>query len=181
MSKKTEQSANYMDLAAFRYEIRRFLNFSERAARDVGVEPHQHQALLAIKGVPPGSTATVGFLAERLQVQHHSACELSDRLQEKGLIRRWRREADRREVLLQLTRRGEKLLEGLAAAHRTELRVAGPKLMKALQAVISHNERSSASYTVSSPTRRANRKVERSRRNNKVRKKVHTRMRKEFS
>jgi DNA-binding MarR family transcriptional regulator len=172
MSKKTEEPANYMDLAAFRYEIRRFLNFSERAARDVGVEPHQHQALLAIKGVPPGSTATVGFLAERLQVQHHSACELSDRLQEKGLIRRWRREADRREVLLQLTRRGEKLLEGLAAAHRTELRVAGPKLMKALRAVVSQNRHSNGSDTASPPPRRRSHRVERSRRRHRADKTV---------
>jgi len=143
MSRKTEQQANYRDLAAFRYEIRRFLSFSERAARDAGVEPHQHQALLAIKGLPPGAQATVGVLAERLQVQHHSACELSDRLQEKGLIRRWRSETDRREVLLELTPRGERVLEQLSAAHRMELRVAGPKLMKALQDVVSHNWSSS--------------------------------------
>ena len=172
MSKNTEQPTDYMDLAAFRYEIRRFLHFSERAARDAGVEPHQHQALLAIKGVPPGSTATVGFLAEQLQVQHHSACELSDRLQEKGLIRRWRHEADRREVLLQLTRRGEKLLEGLAAAHRTELRIAGPKLMKALQAVVSQNRRSNGSDAASPPPRRRNRKVEQSRQKHRTDKTV---------
>jgi DNA-binding MarR family transcriptional regulator len=143
MSRKTEQQANYRDLAAFRYEIRRFLSFSERAARDAGVEPHQHQALLAIKGLPSGAQATVGVLAERLQVQHHSACELSDRLQEKGLIRRWRSETDRREALLELTPRGERVLEQLSAAHRMELRVAGPKLMKALQDVVSHNWSSS--------------------------------------
>jgi DNA-binding MarR family transcriptional regulator len=143
MTRKTEQQANCRDLAAFRYEIRRFLSFSERAARDAGVEPHQHQALLAIKGLPSGAQATVGVLAERLQVQHHSACELSDRLQEKGLIRRWRSETDRREVLLELTPRGERVLEQLSAAHRMELRVAGPKLMKALQDVVSHNWSSS--------------------------------------
>jgi DNA-binding MarR family transcriptional regulator len=142
MSTKTEQRTNYRDLAAFRYEIRRFLNFSERAARDAGIEPHQHQALLTIKGLPPGVRATVGVLAERLQVQHHSACELSDRLQEKGVIRRWRSDADRREVLLELTPRGERVLEQLSTAHRNELRVAGPKLMKALQAVVSRGGRS---------------------------------------
>ncbi|HKN61314.1 MAG TPA: MarR family transcriptional regulator [Candidatus Acidoferrales bacterium] len=175
MSKRTEQQANHRDLAAFRYEIRRFLNFSDRAAREAGVEPHQHQALLAIKGLVPGVQATVGVLAERLQVQHHSACELSDRLQEKGLIRRWRSETDRREVLLELTRRGERVLEQLSAAHRIELRVAGPKLMKALQAVVSHNGRSGVSDTVSSPRRRGNRKV------GKVRREVRTRMRKRIS
>ena len=167
MSKKAEQRANYADLAAFRYEIRRFLNFSEHAAREAGVEPQQHQALLAIKGVPPGSTATVGFLAERLQVQHHSACELSDRLQEKGLIRRWRSDADRREVLLELTPRGERVLEQLSAAHRNELRVAGPKLMKALQAVVSHNGRSNVSHAAPRPVWRGKRKVGRSHQSHK--------------
>jgi DNA-binding MarR family transcriptional regulator len=171
MSKKTEQRANYRDLAAFRYEIRRFLNFSERAARCAGVEPHQHQALLAIRGLPPGVKATVGVLAERLQVQHHSACELSDRLQEKGVIRRWRSDADRREVLLELTPRGERVLEQLSAAHRSELRVAGPKLMKALQAVVSHGGRSNGSDTAPPAKRRANRKVERSHRSRKAAKK----------
>ncbi len=177
MSKKTEQRANYEDLAAFRYEIRRFLNFSERAARDASVEPRQHQALLAIKGLPPGVQATVGVLAERLQVQHHSACELSDRLQEKGLIRRWRSETDRREVLLELTPRGERVLEQLSAAHRIELRVAGPKLMKALQAVVSHNVRSNGSHAVL----RGKRKVGRSHQSHKGRKRVRARMRKGIS
>jgi DNA-binding MarR family transcriptional regulator len=171
MSKKTEQRTNCRDLAAFRYEIRRFLNFSERAARDAGVEPHQHQALLAIKGLPPCVQATVGVLAERLQVQHHSACELSDRLQEKGVIRRWRSEADRREVLLELTPRGERVLEQLSAAHRNELRVAGPKLMKALRAVVSHSGRSNGTDTAPSATRRANRKLERSHRSQEAAKK----------
>jgi len=181
VNKKTENQANYRDLAAFRYEIRRFLNFSERAARDAGVEPHQHQALLAIKGVPPGSTATVGFLAERLQVQHHSACELSDRLQGKGLVRRWRSETDRREVLLQLTPQGEKLLKGLAAAHRAELRVAGPKLMRALRDVITHNGRSNGSDIASPPARRSNRKAERSHQRHKTGKSMRARMRKGVS
>lgn len=130
---------HFRRLAEFRYEIRRFLNFSEHAAREAGVEPQQHQALLAITDVSPGRTATVGFLAERLQVEHHSACELSDRLQEKGLIRRTRSVADRREVLLELTRRGEKVLQRLSESHRAELRTAGPKLIKALRGVIAHS------------------------------------------
>jgi DNA-binding MarR family transcriptional regulator len=178
MNKKTEQQANYRDLAAFRYEIRRFLNFSERAAREAGVEPHQHQALLAIKGLPRGVQATVGVLAERLQVQHHSACGLSDRLQEKGLIRRWRSEADRREVLLELTPCGRRVLEQLSAAHGNELRVAGPKLMKALQAAVSHSGSSNGSDIAPRPTRRGKRKVGRSHQNHKGRKRVRARMRK---
>jgi DNA-binding MarR family transcriptional regulator len=130
------QSTDYAALAAFRYEIRRFLNFSENAARHAGIEPHQHQALLAIKGLPSGQKATIGVLAERLQIQHHSAVELSDRLEASGLIRRVRNKVDRREVLLRLTPKGEKLLRRLSSSHKKELRVAGRQLLKALVNVI---------------------------------------------
>lgn len=125
----------YGVLEEFRYDIRRFLNFSERAARRAGVEPHQHQALLAIKAAQ-GTKATVGFLAERLLIRHHSAVELSDRLEKKNLIRRSRGETDRREVFLSLTRKGERLLEQLSEMHRNELQNAGPRLLNALQAVV---------------------------------------------
>lgn len=123
---------DYQSLADFRYEIRRFLNFSEDAARRAGIEPQQHQALLAIKGLPDGRKATVGALAERLQIQHHSAVELSNRLESNGLVSRSRSETDRRRVLLRPTLRGERLLCDLSSAHRAELRVAGAKLVEAL-------------------------------------------------
>ncbi|HWF37393.1 MAG TPA: MarR family transcriptional regulator [Candidatus Acidoferrales bacterium] len=123
---------DYMALADFRYEIRRFLNFSEKAARRSGLEPQQHQALLAIKGLREPSRATVGVLADRLQIQHHSAVELSHRLEAKGLISRFRAGKDRRQVHLRLTLRGEKLLRDLTATHGEELRTAGPRLIAAL-------------------------------------------------
>lgn len=127
---------NYRALAECRYEIRRFLNFSEQAARAAGIAPQQHQALLAIKGLPVGLRATVGVLAERLQIQHHSAVELMNRMETKGLLRRLRSETDRREVLLRLTVRGERLLRKLSLSHQAELRSAGPALLRALKAVI---------------------------------------------
>jgi DNA-binding MarR family transcriptional regulator len=133
---------NYRALAEFRYEIRRFLNFSETAARASGIEPHQHQALLAIRGIAPEAKATVGWLADQLHVQHHSAVELIDRLESKRLVRRSRRQTDRREVLLQLTSRGEKLLQALSAHHRAELRTTGPRLLKTLRAAIDRTEES---------------------------------------
>jgi DNA-binding MarR family transcriptional regulator len=136
MSQPREGAGKYRVLEEFRYEIRRFLNFSERAARAAGVEPHQHQALLSIQAAKPGEKATVGFLAERMQVQHHSAVELSNRLEENGLIRRTRSGVDRREVLLSVTRRGEEILQKLSELHRTELRTTGPRLLKALQAAM---------------------------------------------
>lgn len=124
----------YRVLEEFRYDIRRFLNFSERAARRAGIEPHQHQALLVIKSAPQGK-ATVGHLAERLLVRHHSAVELSDRLESKKLVRRARSGADRREVFLSLTPAGERLLAKLSVLHRTELQTTGPRLLQALESV----------------------------------------------
>lgn len=140
MTDRNRHASRFQALGDFRYEIRRFLNFSERAAREAGIEPHQHQALLAIQSLPVHERATIGMLAERLQVQHHSAVELSDRLQRKGLIRRSRNERDHRQVLLELTRRGENLLHGLSRAHRAELRTAAPKLIRALRAIVRSGE-----------------------------------------
>jgi DNA-binding MarR family transcriptional regulator len=136
MDTLSESNIPYRALASFRYEIRRYLNFSERAARSMGVEPRQHQALLAIKGLPLGQDATVGFLAERLQIRHHSAVELTIRLERKKLIHRSRNVADRRQVLLSLTRPGERLLRKLSQSHRAELSSAGPKLLRALELVV---------------------------------------------
>jgi DNA-binding MarR family transcriptional regulator len=106
-------------LAAFRYTLRRFLHFSEQAAEVVGLTPHQHQALLAVRG--GGGPMTVGDLAERLQVRHHSAVGLVDRLVRGGLLSRRPSPVDGRAVRLHLTARGSRLLERLTAAHRREL------------------------------------------------------------
>jgi len=130
------KSVHYQALAEFRYEIRRFLNFSEQAARVAGVEPQQHQALLAIKGLPGNQRATIGTLAQRLQIRHHSAVGLTDRLEVKGLIRRIRCPEDHREMMLRLTLRGEQVLQRLSLLHRTELRSAGPALLRALLALV---------------------------------------------
>ena len=120
--------AEYQLLAAFRYALRRFLHFSEASARAVGVEPQQHQALLAIKGFPERDRITIGELAERLQVKHHSAVELAGRLVANGLAARELDAADRRQVYLTLTPHGEAVLGKLTVAHREELRRLGPEL-----------------------------------------------------
>jgi DNA-binding MarR family transcriptional regulator len=129
------RAIDYSALAAFRYEIRRFLNFSENAAREAGIEPQQHQALLALKGLPPALPATVGTLAERLQIRHNTAVELSRRLEAKGLLARARSHSDARTVLLRVTRRGERILERLSISHRDELSTAGIRLIEALVSV----------------------------------------------
>ncbi len=127
---------DYRALAEFRYEIRRFLSFSERAAREAGLEPQQHQALLVLKGLPESEKPTVGTLAERLQIKHHTAVELTNRLAAKRLIVRSKSRADRREVLLELTRRGEKLLRELSLTRREEMGSAGPRLLRALETTV---------------------------------------------
>jgi DNA-binding MarR family transcriptional regulator len=124
---------DYQSLADLRYEIRKFLHFSEQAARAAGVEPHQHQFMLALKGLPKGVRPRIGELAERLQIQHHSAVELVNRLSAGGYIQRHRGEADRREVLLALTPGGERVLRELSLHHRHELRLRGPALVAALK------------------------------------------------
>ena len=105
----------YQTLAEFRYQLRRFLRFSEQAARAAGLEPQQHQLLLALKGLPEGSKATIGVLAERLQIAHHSTVELIDRLVERGYIQRCRDETDQRRVLVSLTPQGEEVLRNSLA------------------------------------------------------------------
>jgi DNA-binding MarR family transcriptional regulator len=119
---------DYGLLAEFRFFLARFLAFSETAAKTEGLAPRQHQALLAIKGYPGGTAITVGDLAERLCIRHHSAVGLVDRLAASGHIVRKADAADRRRMNLSLTVKGEKVLEALSAVHREELRRIMPML-----------------------------------------------------
>ena len=120
--------ADYQLLAEFRYVLARFLAFSAEAAHAAGLAPRQHQALLAIKGFPDGAPVTVGDLAERLGIRHHSAVELVDRLVGSGYLVRRADQTDRRRAILALTAAGERALAGLSAAHRAELRRIAPLL-----------------------------------------------------
>jgi DNA-binding MarR family transcriptional regulator len=145
VNKRAQNKFDYQALAQFRYEIRRFVNFSEQAARDAGIEPQQHQALLAIEGLPTMHRATIGVLAERLQIQHHSAVGLVDRLEAERLLKRTNSRADRREVLLRVTRRGTWLLNRLSLSHHAELRSAGRTLLRALETAMTHANGSAVS------------------------------------
>jgi DNA-binding MarR family transcriptional regulator len=133
-------STDFEALAQLRYQIRRFLYFSEQAAQSVGLEPRQHQLMLALKGLPKNVRPRIGELAERLLIRHHSAVELVNRLSALGFVRRHRRREDRREVLLSLTPSGEKVLEKLSIHHRDELRIQGPALIAALRRAIRTNK-----------------------------------------
>jgi DNA-binding MarR family transcriptional regulator len=111
----------YQALADFRYELRRFLRYSEQITRRHGMTPLQYQLLLQVKGYPGREHATIGELAERLQAKHHGAVALVSRCEEAGFVRRRISNEDRRAVLVELTPKGERLLEQLARLHRNEL------------------------------------------------------------
>jgi DNA-binding MarR family transcriptional regulator len=133
---KSMSSDEFRALAEFRYQIRQFLNGSEQAARSTGLEPQQYLFLLALRGLPAGRTATIRELAERMQLRHHSAVEMVNRLERQQLLRRERSRTDRREVILHLTPRAAKILSRLARQRIAELRTAAPALVRALTAVI---------------------------------------------
>ncbi len=109
------------DLAWFRYELRKFLRFSERAAKGEGLTPQQHQLLLGTIGFNGTRRATISELAEFLQERHNSVVELADRAVRKGLVRKDHDSGDRRYVYVSLTPRGEKILSKLTKLHRAEV------------------------------------------------------------
>jgi DNA-binding MarR family transcriptional regulator len=120
------QTADYRALANFRFALRQFLAFSGDAAQGVGLTSQQHQAMLAIIGAPEGQVVTIGFVAKRMLLKHHSMVELVDRLVELNLVARQSDTADRRKVLLSLTPKAKRLLTKLSAAHLQELRQIRP-------------------------------------------------------
>jgi DNA-binding MarR family transcriptional regulator len=122
-------------LAAFRYALRQFLRFSDEAARAVGLTPQQHQALLSIQGFPGRDAVTISELAERLQIRHHSAVGLVDRLVALKLVRREAGRTDRRQVYVGVTAAGSRVLRQLSAAHRAELQRLGPELVRLITAL----------------------------------------------
>jgi len=127
--------SDYQALAEFRFQIRKFLHFSEQAVQAAGLERGQYQLMLTIKGMAEGVRPRIREVATRLQIQHHSAVELINRLESGGYVRRERAQEDRREVLLALTPKGERVLAELALHHHDELRSAAPSLVAALRRV----------------------------------------------
>jgi DNA-binding MarR family transcriptional regulator len=138
--------ADYRALSEFRYQIRRFLRFSEDAARGAEIEPQQHQVLLAIRGLPAGQRPTIKTLAERMCVQHHTTVALVDHLEAKDFVRREPSERDRREVLVVITAQGDRLLRRLSRTHHEQLQTVGPTLVAALTALLSFEEDKAAKF-----------------------------------
>jgi DNA-binding MarR family transcriptional regulator len=128
-----------LSLAEFRYQVRRFLHFSERECRARGLQTQHYQLLVALLGLPLNKKPTVGVLAERMQLEHHSMVELLDRASQQGLVTRKRDAHDRRRVSIHLTAKGERIAGELAVRHVEELQTAGRDLVAALQPLLRSN------------------------------------------
>jgi DNA-binding MarR family transcriptional regulator len=134
-------------LADFRFELRRFLHFSEAAALDAGLQPQQHQLLLQVAGAPDSANMTIAYAAARLEIKHNSAVELVDRSEREGLLERTADPDDKRRAILRMTRKGRQVLSRLASDHVRELNEMAPHLIGALERVRRHahsGERSEA-------------------------------------
>jgi len=134
-------SEEYRALAELRHRIRLFVHEGDAKAHAAGLEPQQYLILLAIRGLPDGTEATIRVLAERMALKHHSVVELVDRLEQRGLVKRSRYRDDRRRVLVSLLPRGEKLLEEVARHRISELRTSGAALVSAIEALLQKNGR----------------------------------------
>jgi DNA-binding MarR family transcriptional regulator len=132
--------AHYRGLAEFRYQIRRFVSFSERAARAAGIEPPQHQLMLAIGGLPPSKRANLATLAERMCIDGPACQALIDLLLQRGFCRWTVNPSDRRENLLALTDQGQALLRHLTSQHRNQMLAVGPTFVQALGSILSSFE-----------------------------------------
>lgn len=130
----TNPSLLLTSLADFRFELRRFLQFSEKAALAAGLHPQQHQLLLQVAAAPDNAGVTIAYAAERLGLRHNSAVELVDRAVREGLLLRTADADDQRRVLLRVTHKGERLLSRLSADHALELKMA-PRLAEALERI----------------------------------------------
>ena len=128
----------YANLAATRRLMRRYLAFSERAAESARLEPQHYQLLLMLRGLTPRGEASVSDLADWLQIRHHSAVGLVDRMQARGLVDRKADPSDGRRVLVGLTRRGRSALRSLAVLHRDELFRLAPGMVEQLQQLVNN-------------------------------------------
>jgi DNA-binding MarR family transcriptional regulator len=127
----------YRRLAEFRYQMRRFLHFSQQAASKAGIQPQQYQLLQVIAGIPEEMSPTIAAVASRMCLRHNSAVELVNRTIEANLIRKAPDPVDHRRLLLQITPSGQRLLASLVEFHLRELDEFGPELIRALKRVLS--------------------------------------------
>jgi len=124
---------DYGALAHFRYAMRKFLSFSKQAlSATAQLTPEQYEALLALKAFGGSTGLTITELSERLQVKHHSAVGLVDKMVARRLVQRTPGISDRRQVFVRLTAAGSKVLAKVAALHRQEMRIRSSEMIEAL-------------------------------------------------
>lgn len=128
--------ADFEALAEFRYQLRRFLRFSEEVTHANGITPLQYQLMLQVKGFPGREWASVAELAERLQAKHNGVVALVSRCEVLGLVQRRASKSDRRRVEIYLTTEGDRVVRGLADLHRTELQSLSDLLQGVSQATL---------------------------------------------
>src|ERR1017187_6425274 len=129
-------------LADFRFELRRFLHFSECAALEAGLQPQQHQLLLQVAGAALDTPVTIAYAAKRLGLKHNSAVELVERSEHEGLLSRTTDAEDKRRAILRVTRKGKQVLDRLAGDHARELNELAPRLTHALKQITLNAHRS---------------------------------------
>jgi DNA-binding MarR family transcriptional regulator len=120
-------------LAEFRFQLRKFLSFSEIASERCGIGAQQYQLMQVIAAMPEGQVATITYLADRMILRHNSTVELVDRAERSGLVRRETDERDLRRSIVQLTPQGRLLLDRLVAEHLSELAPRAENLIDALR------------------------------------------------
>ncbi len=137
-TRKTERQlpSKLVDIAEFRYQLRRFLNFSETASEAAGISAQQYQLLQAVAVVPAGQECSISYLAERMVVRHNTAVELVDRAERSGLVERVADESDHRRSLVRITEKGGEMISRLIGPHLAEIEANGPELIRTLQRLL---------------------------------------------
>jgi len=149
MRTEPEESSRLLHtLADFRFELRRFLQFSESAAQEAGLQPQQHQLLLQVAGATHETPVTIAYAASRLGLKHNSTVELVDRSEREDLIERTTDKEDKRRAILRLTRKGRQVLQRLSGEHARELNEMAPRLVRALRRVQMHSGESAVAEVV---------------------------------
>jgi DNA-binding MarR family transcriptional regulator len=120
-------------LAEFRFQLRKFLSFSEIATERRGIPTQQYQLMQVIAAAPEGQQVSIGYLAERMVLRHNSTVELVDRAERAGLVRREHDESDLRRSIVKLSPRGEQVLQELVEEHLSELAPRCDYLIRALE------------------------------------------------
>lgn len=138
-SSRTISRAEYQALAEFRYQLASFLRRRRNAAQKAGIEPQQYELMLAVKGLSERKNPTIKQIAEQLRLQHHSAVELTTRLEKRGLLRRERSKEDRRAVLLSVTKEGQRTMDQVVHYSLEQLRQEAPELLKTLARLVKKN------------------------------------------